>query len=289
MTAWTLGRVLSWAAKDFAGRGLDAPRLDAEILLAHALGLRRIDLYLRHEQPLTDDELAAMRALVARRRLREPVAYIVGRRDFYGRAFAVDPRVLVPRPETEGLVERALGALGPAGGDAVRALDLCTGSGCVAVTLAAERPDLAVDAVDLSPEALAVAAANAATHGVSARVRCLLGDLWQPAVGPYDLVTANPPYIPAAELDALMPEVRDFEPRLALDGGPEGTTLLAAVVEGAVGRLVPGGVLLVEMHWDQGPRALGLAHAAGFVEAAVFRDWGGHDRYLYARSPHSPG
>jgi len=284
MTDWTLGRVLSWAAKDFAGRGLDAPRLDAEILLAHALGLRRLDLYLRHEQPLTESELGAIRALVARRRQREPVAYIVGHRDFYGRSFAVDPRVLVPRPETEGLVERALDALGPSA-EGLRALDLCTGSGCVAITLAAERAGLIVDAVDLSPEALVVAAANAATHGVSDRVAFFPGDLWGPVSGLYALITANPPYIPASELDGLMPEVRDHEPRLALDGGPDGTTLLRTVVLGASAHLAPGATLVVELHWDQGPRALALAAEAGLVDATVARDWGGHERYLVARAP----
>lgn len=285
MTAWTLGRVLAWAAKDFAGRGLDTPRLDAEILLAHALGLRRLDLYLRHEQPLTDAELSTLRGLVARRRQREPVAYIVGRRDFYGRSFAVDPRVLVPRPETEGLVELALKAL-PDDGASPSVADLCTGSGCVAVTLAAERPYLSVDAVDLSADALAVARGNADALGVGARVATWEGDLWAPLAGRrFHLVTANPPYIPSPELDGLMPDVRDFEPRMALDGGPDGTALLGRLLADARAHLLPGATIVVELHWDQGPAAVALAEAAGLVDAEATRDWSGHTRYLRARAP----
>src|SRR5262249_32270957 len=150
----TIAKVLDWTRRDFAARSLPSPRLDAELLVAHALGVKRVELYVRHDQPLTDAELVRIRALVERRRRREPVAYILGEREFYGRSFAVDRRVLVPRPETEGVVEAVLFALPRSvDGTTVRALDVGTGSGAIAVTLAAERPDLWVDAVDISPQA----------------------------------------------------------------------------------------------------------------------------------------
>jgi release factor glutamine methyltransferase len=245
--SWTVRGVLEWMAKDFAARGMDSPRLDAELLVADALGIDRVRLYMDLHRPLVAGELVAVRARVARRRAREPVAYILGRREFYGRSFEVGPAVLVPRPETETLVERALELL-PAEGEG-RVLDLCTGSGAIAVTLAAARPVLRVDATDVSEQALEVARRNAARLGVAERVRFHRGDLFEPlpAGRRYDLVVANPPYVPDRVVATLQPEVAEHEPRIALAGGDDGLDVVRRIVAGASDRLVPGGRLLFEI------------------------------------------
>jgi release factor glutamine methyltransferase len=280
---WTIGRVSTWTARDLAGRGIEGARLDAELLVAHALGLRRIDLYLRIEQPLDEAELAKIRGLVERRRKREPVAYILGHRDFYNRRFAVDARALVPRPETELVVEAALARLKARGDGPLRVLDLGTGTGAIAITLALELPSATVDAVDLSEAALSLARENVAAHGVGARVTLHHGSLYEP-VGDarYDLVVSNPPYIPSAECDALMPDVARFEPRMALDGGDDGTLILRSLVAGAPSHLLPGGSLVVELGHDQGPVARALAEAAGFPTVGVTLDYARLDRVLTA-------
>jgi release factor glutamine methyltransferase len=280
---WTIGRVSTWTARDLAARGVEGARLDAELLVAHALGLRRLDLYLRIEQPLNEAELAKIRALVERRRRREPVAYILGYRDFYNRRFASDARALVPRPETELVVEAALARLKARGDGPLRVLDLGTGTGAIAVTLALELATVTVDAVDLSEAALSLARENAAALGAADRVTFHHGSLYEP-VGDarYDLVVSNPPYIPSAECDALMPDVALFEPRLALDGGDDGTLVLRALVTGAPAHLLPGGSLVVELGHDQGPAARALGLAAGFPAVAVAPDYARHDRVLTA-------
>jgi release factor glutamine methyltransferase len=282
---WTIARVLEWTRQDFAVRGFSSPRLDAELLIAHALKLKRVDLYVRYDQPLNSEELAVVRALVERRRRNEPVAYILGEREFYGRRFAVDPRVLVPRPETEGVVEAALGLLPPpAEGIELRVLDVGTGSGAIAVTLAAERPDLRVTAVDVSPAAAEVARGNAQRLGVGERVQVVEGALYQP-VGDarFHVIVSNPPYIRSAEVDTLMPDVRQFEPRLAIDGGPTGEAVLAPLVRGARAHLEPGGALVVELSYDQADRARELAREAGFADVEARRDLAGIERVLVAR------
>lgn len=282
---WTISRVIAWTAKDLAARGIESSRLDAEVLIAHALGLARLDLYLRFDQPLADDELARIRALVERRRKFEPVAYIVGVREFYGRAFAVDRRVLIPRPETEGLIEAALALLPPpAAGASPRALDIGTGSGIIAVTLAGERPDITVDAVDLSPAAAEAARANIARHAVADRVRVYEGSLYKP-VGDarYHLIASNPPYIDTAEVDTLMPDVSQYEPRLALDGGPDGATVLRPLIHGARARLVEGGALVVEIGYGQGDLVRSIAREAGFTHVEVRPDLARIERVLVAR------
>ncbi len=279
---WTVRRVLDWTAKDFAARDLDSPRLDAELLVADALGVDRVRLYMDLDRPLVPPELAAIRARVARRRDREPVAYILGRREFYGRSFEVSPAVLVPRPDTEALVERALELLPQDAEGPV--LDLCTGSGAVAVTLACERPSLEVDAVDVSGEALAVARANAERLGVADRVRFAEGDLFAPLPPGrrYSLVVANPPYIADAVVPTLQPEVARHEPRVALAGGPDGLGVIRAIVAGAPDRLVAGGTLLFEMGADQAAAVRALFDARlGAVRTHL--DLAGIERVMEAR------
>ena len=280
--AWTIRRVLSWTAEDFAGRGIDTSRLDAELLVAHALGLGRVQLYMDLDRPLTDAEREAIRALVMRRRKREPVAYIVGHKEFWGRSFAVTPAVLVPRPDSETVIERALAVVAP---DA-RVLDLCTGSGILGITIAAERPGVQVDLTDLSPDALAVARQNAEALGVIDRARLLSGDLFGALGGDerYSLIVSNPPYIPEAEVAGLAADVRDHEPHLALSGGADGFVVHRRIIEAAPRFLSPGGTLLIEVGAGQAPELERLIVAQGWAEhTARHQDLGGIERVVEAR------
>jgi release factor glutamine methyltransferase len=274
---WTPLRLLAWTQEFFAKKGIEAPRLTAELLLAHALTCDRVRLYLDFDKPLGDPELARFRELVRRRGEGEPTAYLVGRREFYGRPFAVDARVLVPRPETELLVEAALAAL-PEGG---RALDLCTGSGCVAISLALGRARTRVVATDVSEAALAVARENATALG--AVVEFATGDVWSAVHGeePFDVIAANPPYIPANELAGLPREVRR-EPCIALDGGGDGLAVLRRIVDGAPSRLRPGGTLCLEMHESHVETLPALCRSAGFARAEARRDLAGLPRLTVA-------
>jgi release factor glutamine methyltransferase len=274
---WTTLKLVAWTQDFFAKKSVDAPRLTAELLLAHALSCDRVRLYLDFDKPIGEAELARFRDLVRRRADGEPTAYLLGRKEFYGRCFRVDPRVLVPRPETELVLEAALAAL-PAGG---RALDLCTGSGCLAVSLALERPGARVVATDVSAEALAVAGENAAALG--AVVELAHGDLWAAvhANEPFDVVVSNPPYIPAKELAGLPREVRR-EPCIALDGGEDGLSVLRRIVAGAPERLRPGGALCVEMHESHAEELPRLCLAAGFARAEARRDLAGLPRLTVA-------
>ena len=278
--AWTPLKLIGWTQGYFASRGVDAPRLTAELLLARVLSCDRVRLYLDFDKPLGEAELAAYREMVRRRAAGEPTAYVTGRKDFLGRSFHVDARALVPRPETELVVEAALAAL-PDGG---AALDLCTGTGCIAVTIALDRPGVRVTAVETSPEALALARENAAALG--AELELLQGDLYAP-VPPgrrFHVVVANPPYVPTGELPGLSREVQR-EPRIALDGGPDGLAVLRRVVEGAPAALHPGGALVVEMHESHVESLPRLCLAAGFARAEAHPDLAGLPRYVLARLP----
>jgi release factor glutamine methyltransferase len=270
---WTIESLLRWAMDDFRARGVESPRLDAEVLLARALGTTRIQLIVDAKRPLAADELARMREMVRRRRTHEPVAYILAEREFYGRTFRVDRRVLVPRPDTETLVDVALARTRDRS-LSLRALDLCTGSGCVAITLGRERPTSSFVGADVSADALAVARDNALRLGAY-NVAWRQGDLFDAAPLParFDLVTANPPYIAAGEIASLMADVRDHEPRLALDGGDDGLALLRRVVAAAPARLArPGGVLAVEVGAGQAPAVALLFAQAGFADIETKRD-----------------
>lgn len=286
--AWTIQRVLSWATTDFKERGIDSPRLEAEVLLAHVLGMDRVRLILDAHKPLDPTELARFREAIKRRRSGEPVAYVIGKREFYGLEFHVDRRVLIPRPDTETLVEVALAATRPRHLRG-RALDLCTGSGCVAIAFAKARPTWHVTGIDLSPEAVEVARGNAQRLGAIWDVRFLAGNLYEPLRPEerFDLVTANPPYIPQGEIAKLQPEIRQFEPHLALDGGADGLDLLPAIVKGAAARLTPGGTLAVEIGAGQAEAVARLFEQGGFVDVRRHRDYGGHDRVVSGRLPWS--
>jgi len=276
---WTVLKLLRWTADYFAGRGLDAPRLDAELLLAATLGLDRVGLYVNFERPLQADELAAYRERVRRRAGREPLAYILGQAEFWSLPLKVTPEVLIPRPETELLVEEALPRLS----GRQQVLDVGTGSGALAIALAHERQELLVTAIDVSPAALAVAADNARSNGVAERIRFAQHDLGLLPPGPFDLIVANPPYVPSGELAALMPEVRDFEPQLALDGGIDGLDAYRALARQAGVVLTAAGWLLVEVGSGQAPAVQELFAGAGLKEIFVSRDLAGIERVVGGR------
>ncbi len=287
--SWTIRRVLAWAVDDLRGRGSDTPRLDAELLLALVLHTNRIGLVVDADRPLGKDELAAYRALHKRRRAGEPVAYMLGAREFYGRSFRVDARVLVPRPDTEILVEvalersrdRSLGA---------RVLDLCTGSGCVAITYALERPTARVLGTDLSEDALAVARDNAHRLGAVPRAWFRASDVFSDlglAAPQFELITANPPYIPTSEKDELAVTIRDFEPHLALFGGDDGYRVTRRIVEEAPRFLATGGVLALEIGAGQSLDVERMLAERGFVELDRRRDYGGIERVVSGVWPKS--
>jgi release factor glutamine methyltransferase len=286
---WTIEAVLRWTTDDLRSRGVDSPRLDAELLLARALGATRIQLIVDAKRELDSRELGSLRELVKRRRTREPMAYILGEREFYGRPFRVDRRVLIPRPDTEALVDVALERT-RAVSMSMRALDLCTGSGCVAITLARERPTSFVLGTDTSEDALVLARENALRLGAY-NVALRRGDLFAPldprptglAVKPcrFDLVTANPPYVPAADIASLEPDVREFEPRIALDGGDDGLAALRRVVADAPAHLVArGGVLAVEVGAGEAGAVVALFEGAGFSCIEVRRDYSRIERVV---------
>jgi release factor glutamine methyltransferase len=278
--AWTPLRLIAWTQGFFAKGGVDAPRLTAEILLAHALRCDRVRLYLDFDKPLGAPELAAFRELVRRRSTGEPTAWLTGRRAFLAHDLRVTPDVLVPRPETELVAEAAIALLPPGGA----LLDLCTGSGCIAVSAALARPGARVVATELSPAALAVARENAAALG--APVELLLGDLDGPVPSGerFDVVVSNPPYVPAGEIAGLSREVRR-EPRMALDGGADGLDLVRRIVARAPARLRPGGALVIEMHERHALPLPALCREAGFASAEVGLDLAALPRWVVARLP----
>ena len=278
--AWSIRRVLTWAADDLKKRGNDSARLDAELLLGRVLKLDRIGLIMQSERPLSAAELADFRELFKRRRAGEPVAYLLGEREFYGISLRVDARVLIPRPDTERLVEVALERT-RARSMRGEALDLCTGSGCVAIAFARQRPTWDVTASDVSEEALVVARENAHRSGAIRNLRFALGSLFTPHTGrKLDLITANPPYISTLEMTELPVDVHQFEPHLALHGGADGLDLVRQIAAQAPAHLQGGGVLALEIGADQGPRTVEILRAQGFDQVELAQDLGGRDRVV---------
>ncbi len=258
-----------------------SPFLDAALLMAHAMGLSKDRLLASMPDEVAALSLEAYRALVSRRASGEPVAYLVGYKEFYGRRYAVDSRVLIPRPDTELLVEVALSLLARTGGDARRSArchDAFTGSGCVGITLAAERPDILISVSDASEGALAVCRTNALAI-LGRELDAYIGDILSAATAPLDLVTANPPYVSASFTDGMMAE-GSREPRLALDGGESGLDLYPGLAAEAFALLAEGGALAVEIGEEQGPAVQAMFEAAGFEAVAVHGDLAGHDRVV---------
>jgi release factor glutamine methyltransferase len=268
---WTTLKVLTWTKEFLAGKGVDNARLEAEWLLCAATGLDRVGLYLNFEKPLNDEELASYRAMVARRGRREPLQHILGSQEFFGMEFEVTPDVLIPRYDTETLLHEALARMP----GAVTVLDIGTGSGCIAVSLAKQLPMAAVTAIDISGEALAVARRNAERNGVV--IDFFQGSFCEPVAGRcFDLIVSNPPYIPSRDIEMLEPEVRDFDPRGALDGGADGLDIYRALIPSALPCLNPAGWLLVEIGVGQASDVKQLFRMAGeFGELVTSCDPGG--------------
>jgi release factor glutamine methyltransferase len=285
---WTIGRLLEWTTGFLKERGADSPRLDAEVLLANTLGCQRIELYTTFDQVPSEETRGAFRELVRKRAAGMPVAYLVGRREFYSLTFRVTPDVLIPRPETEFLVIRLLDlarGLGPTD-QPLRIVDVGTGSGIIAVCAARWLKNTAVTGLDISPGALAVARANAADHGVLGRVELVESDLFGalPSDRQFDFVVSNPPYVSSAEMTNLMRDVRDHEPRLALEAGPRGTEVIERLVIQAAGRLAPGGWLLLEISppLEQAVREL-ISDTRKFELSPTLKDLANLPRVIEAR------
>jgi len=271
---------LRQAATQLDNEGVESPRLDAELLLAHLLGVNRAALWAWPERRLTPKELTRYREMVARRARREPLAYLVGRREFFGLEFAVSPAVLIPRPETELLVEHAL-RLARRLAEPLQIADVGAGSGALAVALAVHLPQARVYALDNSPQALALVAENARRHGVGDRVHCLQGDLLAPLPGPVEMIVANLPYVATEEWEELAPEIRLYEPRAALDGGPDGLALIRRLLATAAPYVRPGGWLLLEIGARQGEAATALArHHFPQGQVRLYQDYAGLDRLI---------
>jgi release factor glutamine methyltransferase len=281
---WTVRRILDWTTAHFKQHGSDTPRLDAEILLAHARSCRRIELYTHFDEPLTEGQRAVMRDLTKRRAKSEPVAYLVGHREFFSLDFRVTPDVLIPRPDTETLVMELLDAARPL--EAPRILDIGTGSGCIAIATAVNLPSARMTATDLSEPALAIARQNAETHKVAGRIRFLHGDLFAPlpAGEQFEIIASNPPYVADYERETLQNDVRRYEPHTALFAGPNGTEILFRIIEGAAARLTPGGTLLLEISPEQAGAARSRIEATGtYDDVRVLKDAGGLLRVARAR------
>ncbi len=289
---WTILRLLTWSHHYLKDKGIPEPRLSSELLLASVLGLDRLGLFLRYDQPLTAGELGAFKKKLVRRADREPMAYIVGQKEFWSLSFAVDPSVLIPRPETELLVEEAQALIRE---DKRRPtiVELGTGSGAIIVSLAKtmiqdSRPGERLVAVDRSAAALKTAAANARRQGVEKAVQFIRGDWLAPFSSrrPWmELLVSNPPYLSASDLAGLDPGIRAYEPLEALDGGVDGLDAVRVILAQARGHLVQGGWLLMEIGETQGARVSALARENGFAVVQILPDLSGKDRVLKARNP----
>ncbi len=274
--SWTLLKLLRWMTDYFSEKGIDNPRLDAELLLAYTLNLDRVGLYLNYDRPLLAVELDTIRPLVKRRAQREPLQYLLGSTEFWSLDFTVTPAVLIPRSDTEILVEEALSKAGPEG----QLLDVGTGSGAIVISLASELSNWQMTGLDISTQALAVAQQNVETHQLEEQVQLLQGNLAELPLHQYDLIVSNPPYISQGEWDELMPEVRCFEPQLALLAENDGMICYQQLAAQAPSRLNPNGWLLVEIGYKQAEAVKTLFSAAGLKDVFVREDYSGHPRVV---------
>jgi release factor glutamine methyltransferase len=288
--SWTIRELLKVTTEYLEKKEIESPRLSAEILLAHQLNIDRVKLYLNFDQPLHEKEVAGYRSLIKRRLNREPLQYITGVQEFWSLDFMVGPPVMVPRPETELLVEHALALCRRnklAQREGARILDLGTGCGALAVALARELEGVAVWASDVSQEALDIARRNAEEHGVEERIQFVLSDLWQGfslQELTFDIIVSNPPYISSEAMDSLPPEVKDHEPRQALDGGEEGMVYIRHIIEQAPKHLTPGGWILLEMDPEQTTKSLKLIEATNhYREKCRLKDYSRHYRVVMAQ------
>jgi len=285
---WTILRILEWTTAYFKSHHLEQPRAAAEMLLAHALGVGRVDLYVQYDRQLEVEELEVFKGFIQRRIQREPVAYIVGKKEFWSMDLKVTPDVLIPRPETETIVEAALTIIPAKPGQApLRFLDLGTGSGAIALAMASERPGQSFYAVDRSEKALAVAQDNARAHDLDKAITFLQGDWFDPVRdrGRYfDVIVSNPPYISSHEFEDLPPEITQHEPREALEGGSDGLAAIRLIIKQASDPMVSGGWLLFEIGHGQWAAVDELISGVKtYSDWAVIKDYSGHDRVVRAK------
>jgi release factor glutamine methyltransferase len=281
---WTTGALLNWTAKFLADKGSEYPRLDTEVLLAHSLGCRRIDLYTRYEEVATEEARDRFRQLIRRRIEGCPVAYLVGRKEFFALELEVSPAVLIPRPESEFVVMECLRLAKEM--PQPRILDIGTGSGNIAVAVAHQHKGSRLTALEINSEALNIARRNASRHGVFDRIRFLQGDLFAPIPSGerFDLILSNPPYIPHSDIPQLPAGVRDYEPHLALDGGTDGYGVFDRLIAQAGNWLDPGGYLIVEIGAPQEHQVRQrLAAIPGFQLGPTIYDYSGHPRVVQGR------
>lgn len=282
---WTVLKLIAWTETYFARHQIDSPRLTAEILLGFCLGVRRLDLYLQHDRPMEKQELARFRSLIQRRKNREPVAYITGEKGFFESSFQVAPGVLIPRPDTETLVTVTLDLLAAAPQRPKTVLELGVGSGAIVVSLAKADPENRYFAGDISAAALDAAQKNASREGV-VHIHFFKGSWFTPlAARPFfDVIVSNPPYIPTKDIVGLMPEVKDHEPVIALDGGPDGLDCICKILAQACDYLLPGGDLVLEMGFDQKPGIIAAVDTyPGYEIVEFIRDLAGHDRVAHLK------
>jgi release factor glutamine methyltransferase len=285
---WTILKLLNWATAHFKTHHFDQPRSDVEILLSHALGLNRVDLYIQYDRPLNTTELAAFKTLVKRRLQREPVAYIVGEKGFWSLDFQVTPDVLIPRPETERLVEAALEVIPSTVSESpFTILDLGTGSGTILLALAHERPGHRFFGIDSSYSAVHLARKNAIRNGLESSVAFFQGhwcDALRPDKRSFHIIVTNPPYVDHGTMKTLSPEISHFEPLEALDGGKDGLDAIRLIVGQAASHLKPAGWLMVEIGFDQwGPVQQLFAESKAYEEVSVIKDYNGVDRVVKAQ------
>ncbi len=286
---WTILKLLKWTTAYFRSYHLEQPRATAEMLLAHTLGVGRVDLYIQYNRDVAPEELTQFKGFIQRRIQREPVAYIVGKREFWSMDLKVTPDVLIPRPETETLVEAALTMIPAKPGPAPSTvLDLGTGSGAVVLAVASERREHRFYAVDLSERALAVARDNARTHGLDKAITFLHGNWFDPVRDQgrcFDVIVSNPPYIASREFEILPPEITQYEPQEALEGGSDGLEAIKLIISRASEHVIPGGWLLFEIGHDQWVVVEKLlAEAEAYSDLAVIKDYSGHNRVVRAQA-----
>ncbi len=285
---WTIQKLLNWVTQYLTTKGIESPRLSAELLLSHVSGLKRIELYTQFNKPVAAEQLAILRDLVKRAGQDEPVAYLTGKTEFYSLELNITRDCMIPRPETELLVQRAIEFLRTRFGGQV-VCDLCTGSGCIAVAIAKNFPDARIIATDISDAALAVADVNIEKYKLKERITLLCGDLFEPLVRPldvdkFDLIVCNPPYVSSAEYENLDKNVKDYEPRLALHAGQDGLDIYRRLVEKIDQFLKPNAALMLEIGYAQGPAVQSLLEQTGaFADIKIEKDFHNNDRTVTAR------
>ncbi|MHC4478460.1 MAG: peptide chain release factor N(5)-glutamine methyltransferase [Planctomycetota bacterium] len=287
MAEWTIQKLLDWIAGHFTEKGIDSPRLSAEMLLSHVLDMKRIELYTQFDNPVAKPQLDRLHQLVKRAAQNEPIAYLIGRTEFYCLTLQVSPDCMVPRPETELLTERAIEFLRTRKA-AQSVCDLCTGCGCIAVAIAKNHPAAQIIATDISDAALAVAAQNIESHDLKKRIKLLCGDLFDPIVpeldvSSFDLIVCNPPYVSAVEFAKLDKNVKDHEPKLALFAGQDGLDVYRRIAAQVGPYLKPDAALMLEIGYAQGPAVRDLLDKTGlFAQIKIEKDLHNNDRIVTA-------